>query len=116
MINSNSLIQKYRKNKFEILMNVYQQCVRIDSKHYNIDSFEYIRVKNCISCIKDMIKNGKEKKEILNKISIMKKYKLTKEVKFALWESKLIYVLWYTAPNSILMFFFNIIYHKWRKR
>ncbi len=116
MINSNSLTQKYRKNKFEILMNVYQQCVRIDSKHYNIDSFEYIRVKNCISCIKDMIKNGKEKKEILNKISIMKKYKLTKEVKFALWESKLIYVLWYTAPNSILMFFFNIIYHKWRKR
>ena len=63
-----------------------------------------------------VIKNGKEKKEILNKISIMKKYKLTKEVKFALWESKLIYVLWYTAPNSILMFFFNIIHHKWRKR
>ena len=54
-INNNSLTTRYRSNKFEELMYVYEKCNNIFYDKKIKKSLEYIRIKNSFSCLKSEI-------------------------------------------------------------
>ncbi|MBR4618653.1 MAG: glycosyltransferase [Bacilli bacterium] len=113
VVNQDSLTHKYRKDKFEELMSVNNECIKLFSNDKKVlKSLEYIRVKNCISCIKDIyIFPGKinKPKEYINKI------RKNKKMQFALLNSlstTLVYYFWYFVPNSFKLFIIRNKYSK----
>lgn len=101
-INSESLTHKYRVDKFEELMNVNEKCKKIFNDDKSLKAFEYIRVKNCISCLKDriMYKKGDLKRFVFD---VRKKY----PHKYFLFNNisvTLIYNFWYYLPVNLLIF------------
>lgn len=109
-INDNSLTHKYRRNKFEILMNVYQRCCNVfDEKKINY-SFEYIRIKNSLSCLKsEMILGEKNRQEIIKYIKEMKKYKKIQCILAIGIKENIVYYSWYILPACVLHYLFKLI-------
>ena len=110
-INNNSLTKKIRKDKFEELMNV-NRIITSDYHDKRINmSFEYIRIKNCLSCAKDMLNNKEEYsfKTIFQNIKRMKKYKKKDFCFLNTMKTSLIYNAWYYCPTFLLLLFIIII-------
>ena len=101
-VNNNSLTLKYRNNKFDELMRVNNMCKELFNNKKILKSFEYIRIKNCISCIKselifDKVENIEEYINKLKKYS-KKKYFILNNIK-----TTLIYYGWYILPNFLII-------------
>lgn len=111
--NTSSLTNKYRENKFSILMNIYELCHQKTSGKKYQNSFEYIRVKNCISSLKTEIKsNTKSNYELLLFIKKEKKYKKISKVKFTSLKKEIIYYTWYFMPAIFLCIILKFIFKK----
>lgn len=112
-VNSNSLTLKIRKNKFSELMAVNEECYKhIEKETKLFKAMEYIRIKNNISCLKDYIKLGVNKKTILEKINkINKKYKK----KFIILNNcytTIIYNMWYILPKRLFIRLVKVIFYE----
>ena len=99
--NNNSLSRKYRENKYEILMKVNEKCKSlINNNSMEHKALEYIRIKNCLSCIKDYIiyriPNYKEN------IEFMKKDHLREFLILNDFKTTMIYNFWYILPSNLL--------------
>ena len=103
--NEGSLTNKYRNNKFKILMEVYEEaCKKSRFKDY-LKSFEYIRIKNSISTIKSELLYGKkDKNELRTIIKKAKDYKKIEMIRFTSIKKTMVYYLWYFLPVDILLF------------
>lgn len=103
-INMSSLTIKYRKEKFETLMSVNNICrLLLNSKKIN-KAFEYIRIKNCFSCIKTEKNNKSLNYEYIKKL---KKYKKREYLFLNSIKSTIIYNAWYILPSRIIYLFFK---------
>lgn len=110
-INNNSLTAKYRKNKFEELMMVNEICKKMFNDQKIINALEYIRIKNCFSCIKSEVFFNKDD-DLNDYVHKLKKYT---KMEFKLLNNirnTIVYYLWYLLPSNLLIF----ISKKIRKR
>ena len=109
-INEMSLTTKYRKNKFEELMLVNEECKKLFNKHNIYNSLEYIRIKNCLSCLKSEISNPQ--KTIKNNLEYIKKIKKYKKYKIQIlnnFKTTCIYNLWYMLPSIVLLIIVRLV-------
>lgn len=100
-INNNSLTSKYRKNKFEELMHVNEICKDMFDDVKIMKSFEYIRIKNCFSCIKSHL-YFENVKDVCTLIARMKQYSKKKYLILNNHRTSLVYLAWYMFPNAFL--------------
>ena len=107
VVNNVSLSRRYREDKYNELMKVNRDCVQLVNEINTLKSLEYIRIKNCISCIKDYIIVHKEKKVILNFIGNAKKYKKKKFILLNNFRTTFIYNMWYCLPNIVIYYIIN---------
>lgn len=111
--NYKSLTNKYRENKFSILMNIYEICCQKTSQKEYQCSFEYIRVKNCISSLKsEIMVNSNSYCELVKFIIKEKKYKGISKVKFTSIKKYIVYYTWYLMPAIFLCLIFKILFKK----
>ena len=106
-INNESLTHKYRNDKYEELMSVNAECKAIFKNNINIlKSLEYIRIKNCISCVKDyyIFDDIYDKHRIKSIIKKMKKEYNRKYILLNNVRSTIIYNLWYLSSPILLMY------------
>lgn len=100
-VNQQSLSHKYRKDKFEVLMRVNNCCKEIFDDEKVLKALEYIKAKNCISCVKDEIIN---KNENLNNYISRLRNTSSKEFLFLNnGKQNIIYFFWYFCPKSLLI-------------
>ena len=103
-VNTNSLTQKYRKNKFEELMRVNEECKKMYNNKKIVNSLEYIRIKNNFSCLKsELINNRNGKDEIYRYIQKIRKYKIFRIKKLNTLKTSFIYYIWYLFPKYFLI-------------
>ena len=104
-INNNSLTTRYRSNKFEELMYVYEKCNNIFYDKKIKKSLEYIRIKNSFSCLKSEIYyNKKNKFELKKYIKKIKHYKKFRLIVLNTIKANCMYYMWYLLPSSLLIF------------
>ena len=107
IIDYNSLTHKYREDKFDELMAVNEECKNLYKNNEKIlKSLEYIRIKNCISCIKDyFIFDGiYDKTKLKNNIISMKKEHKREYLILNSIKTTIIYNLWYLLCPNLLMY------------
>ena len=99
------LTKKDRSDKYKLLMELNNNCCILMKKYYGGDkkilkALEYIRIKNCISCMTTY--NGKNATDFLKKMKCdnPKKYLYLNSIK-----ETIIYYLWYMLPNAITVHF-----------
>lgn len=101
--NNNSLSRKYKENKYEELMEINDLCTKIYSDNDKIKkSLVYIKVKNCISCLRDC---KKYKNNVKNLNEYLSKLKSTDfEYNFFLNTIKqtIIFLVWKVVPIKLL--------------
>ena len=103
-VNTSSLTAKYRNNKFEELMFVYEKCNNMFSEKKVKKALEYIRIKNCFSCLKSELYYKKKHKEEITKY--IKKLRSYKKFNFTILNSvkaNFIYYIWYLSPRWLLV-------------
>jgi len=103
IINLNSLTAKYRPDKFEELMSVNHASNVFDEAEIK-KAIEYIRIKNCISSLKDEIQENRNKNYLHAYIRKLKKYKSRQYFVLNNLKTTVIYNIWYLFPNSLLIF------------
>ncbi len=103
-INSSSLTIKYRKNKFESLMNVNEICRSLLDSKKILKALEFIRIKNCFSCLKTEKSN---KSLSLDYVKKLKNYKKRESIILTSLKSTFIYNVWYLLPCKIIYLFFK---------
>lgn len=104
-INNNSLTTRYRSNKFEELMYVYEKCNNIFYDKKIKKSLEYIRIKNSFSCLKsEIFYNKKNKFELKKYIKKIKHYKKFRLIILNTIKANCMYYMWYLLPSSLLIF------------
>lgn len=115
-VNENSLTYKYRNNKFEELMLVNEYCKSLFNNIKIYKSLEYIRIKNCFSCLKSEIYNDKkDNKEIINYIIYMRKYQSIKLINFNNLKAMFLYYSWYLLPASLLFSICKKVYMHYKE-
>jgi len=109
-VNNSSLTQKYRHNKFEELMAINETGKEIFRDNPRvIKSFEYIRIKNCFSCVKsEMYKNLGDTKYLCSYISKLKKYRKFSFVNLGGLKENSAYYLWYFLPKTFVITFIRV--------
>ena len=112
-VNATSLTHKYRDDKFFELMAVNKECASLFQNDISVlKSLEYIRVKNCISCIKDIyifpgkISNPKEY------IKFIRKSKKNRFILLNTYFTTCVYYFWYFVPDFLKLFLIKIKYSK----
>lgn len=103
-INTSSLTIKYRKNKFETLMYVNKKSRTLSNSKKIAKALEFIRVKNCLSCIKTEKNNKSLNIDYIKKI---KKYKKREFILLNSLKTTIIYNLWYITPCRVLFLLFK---------
>ena len=101
-INTNSLTLQKRDNKLEKLMELNFLCSKmIIHSDKNLKAIEFIRIKNCLSCI---LKNTETK--FYEKITIIKKMRNIKRKYIFLnnFYETYIYNIWYMFPCCMIAF------------
>ena len=107
-INNASLTLKYRKDKFEELMIVNEECKKMFKEKKIKKSFEYIRIKNCISCIKTEFYHA-DKEQFKKYVKKIKKYRKKQFLILNDIKSTIIYNIWYTLPVTFIIKISNIM-------
>ncbi len=98
--NNNSLSRKYRDNKYDVLLEVNKKCKSIFKNKKYLKSLEYIKIKNSISCVKDMYRYN-----IPNAVNIVNKMKHNYKREYIIlnsFKTTLIYNMWYIFPASLI--------------
>lgn len=116
-INDNSLTHKFRNNKYNELMNVNKECMDIFSNDIIVKkSLEYIRIKNCISCIKDISIFPNKFKDKISYIKQIKKEQKFKYFYLNNFKTTIIYYFFHLCPYFLLDKIINILFDKLRKK
>lgn len=100
--NQNSLTRRFNKGKYEELMKVNDDCLCLYNNDWKIkNSLIYIRVKNCLSCLKDY-KNNKAKlgDEYVGKI---KETKIPNKFILNNMRTTFIYWIWKLLPKKVII-------------
>ncbi len=113
--NGSSLSRKYRANKFEEKMEINDTCRKYFNEVEILKSFEYIRIKNCFSCVLDIVKFPDKFPSSKIYINSLKKYKRRKYIVLNNFKTTFIYLAWYFMPASIIYFFTKTydVFRKW---
>ena len=110
-VNINSLTHKYRENKFEELMKVNKICKKLFNDTKSVRAFEYIRIKNSLSCIKDIVKiSDRSNLEKYNYIKNLRRANKRKYFILNSFFSTLIYNIWYLCPIKLLQSILGFMY------
>lgn len=112
VVNNNSLTHKYNPNKLRELMNINDECMKINkNKSIKVDkALAFIRVKNYISYISDEINQNKN-----NCDEIIKEIKKENKRKFYILNTlfaTIIYNAWFILPNKTIV----LIIKKFKRR
>lgn len=102
-INNESLTQKNRSDKFDKLMLLNEKCQKMFDDIKIRKAFEFIRVKNSLSCIKNNFFVSDE-----NFYDIVERYRKYKKRVYLFLNSfyeTLLYIGWYKCPKFILKIF-----------
>ncbi|MDD5979929.1 MAG: glycosyltransferase [bacterium] len=102
-INEESLSHKYRSNKYNILYEINKKCSEMCHNISQKKAFEYIKIKNYISCIKDEISSKKDYDFIVDYINKIRKKDKKNFFILNNFNATFLYYAWYIVPNNILI-------------
>ena len=103
-VNNNSLSRKYNKNKYHDLIYVNNECM----KYYPNDLcimkvLNYIRIKNCLSCLKDAKKYKSQIKDFDSYIQMVYKTDVGKFRALNTFKTTIISIAWRIIPIKIMI-------------
>jgi glycosyltransferase involved in cell wall biosynthesis len=110
--NENSLSRKYRKNKFQELIDVNNKCTNLFKDAKILKSLEFIKIKNMISCIRDEYNQEMSTKELVIFLKSMKKRTNNNYIFLNSISTTMLNLVFWFLPDELIIILLKLRFEK----